>query len=114
MSRKTQPEEEPEEEPEETPESSPVAGACVLVVLGAGATGATYAASPTAGILALWAIGGTALWRYVRRTANPAPPPPPERGSAKKPQFTVLEDRPGHCTVQWTEEAPLTSETATN
>ncbi|WP_406735365.1 hypothetical protein OG508_28130 [Streptomyces sp. NBC_01108] len=84
--------------------SSPAAGACVLVVLGFGALAVVYAVSPTAGVLTVWTVGGAALWKSVRRAANPAPPPPPERGCETKPQFTVTEDRPGHCTILWHEE----------
>ncbi|MFD3310080.1 hypothetical protein [Streptomyces sp. NPDC058694] len=91
----------PAVEPEE---SSRAAGACVLVVLAGVVTAVVFVISATAGVLAVWAVGAVTLWRYVRRTANPAPPPPPESGSDAKPQFTVTEDRPGHCTVHWQEE----------
>jgi hypothetical protein len=87
------------EEPEEQP--SRAAGACVLVVLAGVVVAALFAISDTLAILTLVASGVFALWRSVRRTANPAPPPPPERGSDTNPQFTVTEDRPGHCTVTW-------------
>lgn len=86
---------------EEPAEGSPAAGACVLVVVGGVALAVVFAASRTAGILTLLGVAVLALWWSVRRTANPAPPPPPERGCEKKPQFTIVEDRPGHCTVQW-------------
>lgn len=93
------------EQPEESSEEpSRAAGACVLVVLAGVATAAMFAASPTVGVLALWVVGAVLLWRSVRRTANPAPPPPPERGSDANPQFTVTEDRPGHCIVHWQKE----------
>lgn len=89
---------------EEQPERSRAAGACVLVALGGGALGVVFALSSVAGLLTLWTVAVAALWRSVRRAANPAPPPPPERGWDTKPQFTVVEDRPGHCTIQWAEE----------
>jgi membrane protein implicated in regulation of membrane protease activity len=85
----------------EQPEPSRAAGACVLLVLGGGALAVVFALSPVAGVLTFWAVACLALWRRVRRTANPAPPPSPERGTDTKPQFTVVEDRPGHCTIQW-------------
>lgn len=90
--------------PEPTEKTSRAAGACVLVVLAGVGAGAVFAASPTAGVLGLWVVGTTVLWRYVRRTANPAPPPPPERGSDEKPQYTVTEDEKGRCTLHWQKE----------
>ncbi|MFE3169315.1 hypothetical protein [Streptomyces sp. NPDC059224] len=90
------------EEPEEQP--SRAAGACVLVALAGVVVAALFAISDALAILVLVAAGVFALWRSVRRTANPAPPPPPESGSDANPQFTVTEDRPGHCTVTWHEE----------
>ncbi|MFJ6566442.1 hypothetical protein ACIQNU_03420 [Streptomyces sp. NPDC091292] len=86
-------------------EPSRAAGACVLAILAGVAVTAMFAASPAAGVLTLWTVGTITLWRSVRRTANPAPPPPPERGCDTKPQFTVVEDRPGHCTIHWQKEA---------
>jgi hypothetical protein len=91
------------ESPDETPEPSRAAGACVLIALGGGALGAVWAASPEAGVLTLWGTGALAVWRYVRRAANPAPPPPPERGPDENPLFTVVEDERGRCTIQWRE-----------
>jgi hypothetical protein len=70
-----------EEEPEEP---SRAAGACVLVVLGGVATAAVFAASYAAGVLTLWAVGVLLLWRSVRRTANPAPPPGEEYPSCRE------------------------------
>ncbi|MFJ3590126.1 hypothetical protein ACIQUY_31900 [Streptomyces sp. NPDC090231] len=96
------------EEPEETPEGSPAAGACVLVVLGGGALAVIYAVSPDAAIFTIWAAGMVAMWRVarsVRRAPSPAPPPVTEGAADEKPQFTIVEDREGHCTVQWTEGA---------
>lgn len=90
-----------EEQPEEAPESSPAAGACVLVVLGGAGLAGVWAVSPAAAVLTVWAVGSGAVWRLVRRTANPAPPPAPERGDGASPQFSIVEDREGHCVVQW-------------
>ncbi|MFI1524952.1 hypothetical protein [Streptomyces griseus] len=97
------------EDPADEPtDGSPAAGGCIIA-LGIGAPLAgVYAASTEAGILATLAIGTGALWRAARSVpsaANPAPPPPSEGADEKKPQFTVVEDRPGHCVVHWTEEA---------
>lgn len=84
--------------------SSRAAGGCVLSVLTLGAAAAVFAVSPAVGVLTVWGAGVVALVRSVRRTANPAPPPIPERGCEAKPQFTVVEDRPGHCAIHWQEE----------
>ncbi|MEV8354636.1 hypothetical protein ACFVTT_38600 [Streptomyces niveus] len=94
--------------PEPTEEPSRAAGACVVVVLAAGATSAVFTASPTAGVLGLWGVGTLTLWWSVRRTANPAPPPLPEPLSDTKPQYTVTEDEEGRCTVHWPEEVNKT------
>ncbi|MFE9922288.1 hypothetical protein ACFYQA_12045 [Streptomyces sp. NPDC005774] len=60
-------------------EPSRAAGGCVLVVLGGGALAAVFAASEEAGVLTVWAVAVTALWRAARKpvadAANPAPPP---------------------------------------
>ncbi|MFJ9573590.1 hypothetical protein [Streptomyces bacillaris] len=98
------------EEPEETvPGPSRAAGGCVLAGLVIAAVAALYAISVTAVVLLAWAAGALALWRAARsvpHAANPAPPPPPEGAGNTSPQFTVVEDRPGHCTVQWQKERP--------
>lgn len=81
MSRRKQADPEREEQPEAPAETSPTAGACVLVVLGAGAAGGVFAASPTVGVLGLWMVGTGALWRAARRrrvSDSSAPPPPGE------------------------------------
>ncbi|MFD4558985.1 hypothetical protein ACFWP5_32480 [Streptomyces sp. NPDC058469] len=77
MSSRTQAEAEPEER-------SRAAGACVLVVLAGVVTAVVFAVSVTAGVLAVWVVGAVALWRSVRRTANPAPPPGVERPSCRQ------------------------------
>jgi len=89
---------------EEPEERSRAAGGCVLVVFAGAGFAGVWAASSTAGVLTVWLAGIGLVWWSVRRTANPAPPPPPERGSDANPQFTVIEDRPGHCTITWHEE----------
>lgn len=89
-------------------EPSRVAGFVVVAVLVAVVTGVVFAVSPTAGPLVVWGAGTVTLWWYVRRTANPAPPPPPERGSDENPQFTVVEDQPGHSAIHWREGADET------
>ena len=104
MSHKQQAEEQPDEEPEEPSGASPAAGACVLAVLAGIVLAVVFAVSREVGVLALLAVAVTALWWSVRRTANPAPPPPSERGYETKPQFRIVEDRPGHCTVHWSNE----------
>lgn len=58
-------------------EPSRAAGACVLVVLGGVATAVVFAASPEAGVLAVWAIGGLLLWRAARRKGTDLPLPSP-------------------------------------
>ncbi|MFM9796534.1 hypothetical protein [Streptomyces turgidiscabies] len=71
-----------DEEPEE--ERSPLAGACVLVVLVGVAGAVVFAASPTAGVLALWMVGALLLWRSARRRlsdSSATPPPQEERPS---------------------------------
>lgn len=60
---------------QEQPEPSRAAGGCVLAVIGGAALAVVFAVSPTAGVLTVWAVGVAVLWRSVRRTANPAPPP---------------------------------------
>ncbi|SBV00582.1 hypothetical protein YW5DRAFT_01911 [Streptomyces sp. Ncost-T6T-1] len=105
MSRRKKPTEEPEETP---PEPSRAAGGCVLAVLVLGLGAVLFAALGSVAVLVVWAAGGVALWRTVRSVpsaANPAPPGPSERGSNTSPQFTVVEDRPGHCTVNWSKGA---------
>ncbi|ARF75694.1 hypothetical protein B7C62_28140 [Kitasatospora albolonga] len=95
------------EEPEETvPEPSRAAGGCVLVGAALGLTAALFAALGPVAVLIVWAVGALALWRAARsvpHAANPAPPPPPEGAGNTTPQFSVLEDRPGHCTINWKE-----------
>jgi len=66
---------------ESSEEPGRTAGACVLVVLAGVVTAVVFAVSPTAGVLAVWVVGTVLLWRSVRRTANPAPPPGEERPS---------------------------------
>lgn len=92
-----------EEQPEESVEASPGAGACVLVVLGAGALAGVWAVSPTAAVLTVWVAGAGAVWRWTK-IHNPSPPPPAAPSPSAKPQFSVIEDREGHCTVQWHKE----------
>ena len=64
----------------EAVERSPLAGGCVLLVLGGGALAGVWAASAEAGVLAVWAAGGIAVWRSARRRVSDssAPPPPGE------------------------------------
>lgn len=97
---------------EEPEEPSRAAGGCVLLVLAAVAVTAVFAASYVAGVLTVWAVGVLLLWRSVRRTANPAPPPgvehpscrecagqEPDRVEAQKGMLIysfVLPDRPNH------------------
>ncbi len=112
---------------DEPVEGSPAAGACVLIALGAGATGAAFALSPTVGILSLWTVGTAALWRAARRRMSdmPATPPPrEERPSCSEcaghelVSVTPLEgqkgmliyktapaDRPNHTHIHLTREA---------
>jgi hypothetical protein len=70
----------PAEQPEE---SSRAAGACVLVVLGGVVVAAAFAIDEAVGVLLVVVAGTFALWRSVRRTANPAPPPGVERPSCR-------------------------------
>lgn len=87
--------EEPSEEPSRT------AGACVLVVLAGVLVAVVFAVSPTAGVLALWAVGGVLLWRSARRmsdsSATPPPPPVPPSGdvfAVGEPVVTRVERGP--------------------
>ncbi|MFF2228621.1 hypothetical protein ACFVV7_35475 [Streptomyces globisporus] len=101
MSRRKKAAEPTEETP---PEPSRVAGGCVLAALVLVAGAALFAVSATAAVLVVWAVGAFALRRAARSVpsaANPAPPPVPEGDENTKPQFTIVEDRKGHCTVQW-------------
>lgn len=79
MAAKEKPEE-PSEEPSRT------AGACVLVVLAGVAVAAVFTVSPTAGVLALWAVGTVLLWRAAdRRVSDSSATPPPRE---KRPSCT--------------------------
>jgi hypothetical protein len=66
------------EEPVEEP--SRAAGGCVLVALGGGAFAGVFAASPEAGVLAVWVVGAVALWRAARRRVSDSSATPPPRG----------------------------------
>jgi hypothetical protein len=71
----------PAKEPEEP---SRAAGGCVLVVLGGGTLAVVFAASPEAGVLAVWVVGALAVWRAARRRigtdlALPSPTVAPSR-----------------------------------
>lgn len=102
------PKKKPQPDPEEEREPSRTGGVLVLTALGGGAVAAFYAVAPAAGPIVVWVVGMTAMWRVARsvpRAANPAPPPPPEGADDTKPQFTIVEDREGHCVVQWTRGA---------
>lgn len=96
------------EEPEETAqEPSRAAGGCVLAALVLGLGAVLFVALGERAVLVVWAAGAVALWRAARsvpRAANPAPPPPPEGAGNTNTQFTVVEDRPGHCTINWQKE----------
>ncbi|WP_328902306.1 hypothetical protein OHR86_22460 [Streptomyces sp. NBC_00441] len=104
MSREPEPETDEEPEPEEPAEASSMAGGCVLTALAGAGLGGAYAASPALAVGAVWVAGMTAMWRVARsvpHAANPAPPPVSEGADDTKPQFTIVEDREGHCVVQW-------------
>ncbi|MER6191789.1 hypothetical protein [Streptomyces cyaneofuscatus] len=96
------------EEPEETASApSRVAGGCVLAVLVLGLGAVLFAVLGTLAVLVVWAAGGVALRWAVRRPNkinkhSPPPPSPPSRNT--NTQFTVVEDRPGHCTINWQKE----------
>ncbi|MHC3451262.1 hypothetical protein [Streptomyces prasinus] len=64
----------------ESEEPSRAAGGCVLVVLGGAAVAAVFAVAEEAGVLTVWAVAVTALWRAARRPVSDssAPPPPGE------------------------------------
>ena len=109
----------PDVEPEEP---SRTGGACVLIALAGAVVGVVFAVSATAGLLFVWAAGVLLLWRSVRRTANPAPPPGPGRPSCRRcagqdvasvtPQkgmwiYTFdLPDRPNHAHIHLSDIAP--------
>ncbi|MET9923433.1 MULTISPECIES: hypothetical protein [Streptomyces] len=93
-----------EETEEAAPEASRTAGGCVLLALAIGLTAALFAVLGTLAVLVVWAAGAVALRRAVRRPNkinkhSPPPPSPPSRNT--NTQFTVVEDRPGHCKVTW-------------
>ena len=106
------------EQPEEEP--SRAAGACVLVVLAGVLVAIAFAIDEAVGVLFVVTAGVVALWRSVRRTANPAPPPGVERPSCRecaghelvgvKPQKGMLiytsapPDRPNHTHVHVVQE----------
>lgn len=95
-----------EAEPEEPSGGSAAAGAVVLTVLGTGAAGGIVAVSQPVGILGLWAVGTGVLWWALRRPTkieNHSPPPPGPPSPNAKPQFSIVEDREGHCAVVWKE-----------
>ena len=86
-------------EDEVEPGGSGCAGAAVITAVVLAALGGVYALSPEGLVLGLWVVGWSALiwatgWRpkKLRRTANPAPPPLPERGSEEEPQVTMVRD----------------------
>jgi hypothetical protein len=68
----------------EPEESSRAAGACALLILGGVVVAAVFAIDEAAGVLFVVVAGAVALWRSVRRTANPAPPPGEERPSCRE------------------------------
>ncbi|MEU2062888.1 hypothetical protein [Streptomyces sp. NPDC013455] len=82
--------------PAEEPEApSPLAGGCVLLVLGGTALGGVFAASPEAGILAVWLVGVAAVWWSTRRrkgTHQPLPSPtaPPSPHDEQAGQTVVV------------------------
>ncbi|NUS76693.1 MAG: hypothetical protein HOV70_10900 [Streptomyces sp.] len=105
MSRRKQATEELEEA---ASEPSRAAGGCVLAVLVLVAGAVLFAVLGTLAVVVVWAVGAVALRRAARSVpsaANPAPPGPSERGSNTNTQFTVVEDRPGHCTIVWSKGA---------
>jgi len=61
------------------------AGVVVLAAAAAGTGLAVYAISRDLLVIAVWITGWALIYR-VARTRNPAPPAPPERGPAEKPQ----------------------------
>lgn len=69
---------------QESEERSPLAGACVLVALAGVVVAIAFAIDEAVGVLLVVAAGTVALWRSVRRTANPAPPPAGERPSCRE------------------------------
>jgi len=79
MARRKQPEDPAEEAADEPVERSPLVGGCVLVVLAGAALAAVWAASPEAGVLVVWVVGGIAVWRSARRRMADLPAPPPAR-----------------------------------
>lgn len=59
----------------------------------------------------LWAIpAGALVWWCVaqeRKIKNPSPTEAPEGVDDEESQFSVHEDRPGHCAVEWPEGADI-------
>lgn len=75
--------------------SSKAAGGCLLVALGAGATGVLLAVAPDAGRLIFWGVGVVVLvWTIGRphKIDNPSPPPPELLSENENPQFSIVPD----------------------
>lgn len=78
------------------PEGSPAAGGCLLLAAGIGTGAAVYNVSRDLLVILVWVIGLAMIWRAIKKvpgTPDPAPPAPPERGSEKNTQVTMLRDK---------------------
>lgn len=82
----------------EEPEGGSGCGAVLALGLVLAVTGVLYRVTPTGFVLGFWAFGAALLWWKIH---IPSPPPPEDPPSNAKPQFTIVEDRPGHHAVVW-------------
>lgn len=80
----------------EEPEGSGCGAVIAVITMTALPLGILWAAVPDAFVMLLWVLGwGAVIWsaKHLPRTANPAPPPPSERGPEQEPQVTIMRDQ---------------------
>lgn len=93
-------------------------------------TGDQFKGAVVGGILLALAVGAClavpVLWVVVlalvvwwslaqeRKIKNPSPTEDPEGAENESPLFSVWEDRPGHCVVEWPEGADITDREDSN
>lgn len=64
--------------------------------------------------IALVAVGAGWIVRQEYKIKNPSPTGDPEGAEDESPLFSVWEDRPGHCVVEWPEGADITDREDSN
>lgn len=94
------------------PTADQVRGAVVLGALLALGFG-LMAAAPWLWVV-LVALGSGWIVRQEYKIKNPSPTGDPEGVENESLQFSVYEDRPGHCVVQWPEGADITDREDSN